>query len=41
VGDPRTDNSRRVVTPWERHVDNYLGMVQLACARVLLRAAMR
>jgi transposase len=34
-------NSRRVVTRWERHVDNYLGMVQLACARMLLRAFMR
>jgi len=34
-------NSRRVVTRWERHVDNYLGMVQLACARILLRAFMR
>ena len=34
-------NSRRVVTRWERHFDNYLGMVQLACARILLRAFMR
>ena len=34
-------NSRRVVTRWERHLDNYLGMVQLACARMLLRAFMR
>ena len=34
-------NSRRVVTRWERHVDNYLGMVQLACARILLRAVVR
>jgi transposase len=34
-------NSRRVVTRWERHLDNYLGMVQLACARILLRAFMR
>jgi transposase len=34
-------NYRRVVTRWERHVDNYLGMVQLACARILLRAFMR
>ena len=31
-------NSRRVVTRWERHLDNYLAMVQLACARILLRA---
>jgi len=30
-------NSRRVVTRWERHVANYLGMVQLACAQILLR----
>jgi transposase len=34
-------NCRRVVTRWERHVGNYLGMVQLACARILLRASMR
>jgi transposase len=34
-------NCRRVVTRWERHVENYLGMVQLACARILLRAFMR
>ena len=34
-------NSRRVVTRWERHVENYLAMVQLACARMLLRAFMR
>jgi hypothetical protein len=32
----RLHNSRRVVMRWERHVDNYLGMVQLACARILL-----
>jgi transposase len=31
-------NSRRVVTRWERHLENYLGMVQLACAQILLRA---
>jgi transposase len=31
----------RVVTRWERHVGNYLDMVQLACARILLRAFMR
>ena len=30
-------NSRRLVTRWEYHVDNFLGMVQLACARILLR----
>jgi transposase len=34
-------NCRRVVTRWERHVGNYLDMVQLACARILLRAFMR
>lgn len=34
-------NCRRVVTRWERHVENYLGMVQLACARILLRASIR
>jgi transposase len=34
-------NCRRVVTRWERHVGNYLGMVQPACARILLRAFMR
>ena len=34
-------NCRRVVTRWERHVGNYLGMVQLASARILLRAFMR
>lgn len=34
-------NCRRVVTRWERHVENYLGMVQLACTRILLRAFMR
>jgi len=27
-------------TRWERHLENYLGMVQLACARILLRAFM-
>ena len=34
-------NCRRVVTRWERHVENYLGMLPLACARILLRAFMR
>jgi hypothetical protein len=38
-GRPWTDP--RAVTRWERHVGNYLGMVQLACARILLRAVMR
>ncbi len=30
-------NSRRLVTRWEYHVDNFLGMLHLACARILLR----
>jgi hypothetical protein len=34
-------HSRRTVTRWEYHVDNFLGMIQLACARMLLRAFMR
>ena len=34
-------NFRRVVTRWERHLANYLGMVQLACAKILLRRFMR
>jgi hypothetical protein len=34
-------HSRRAVTRWEYHVDNFLGMIQLACARMLLRAFMR
>ena len=34
-------NSRRLVTRWERHVENFLGMLQLACAKILLRAFMR
>jgi len=29
-------NSRRLVSRWERHVDNFLGMLQLACMRILL-----
>ena len=37
----RASSPRRVVTRWERHVGNYLGMVQLACARILLRTFMR
>jgi hypothetical protein len=32
-------NCRRVVTRWERHVEDYLRTVQLACARILLRAS--
>ena len=30
-------HSRRLVTRWEYHVENFLGMLQLACARILLR----
>ncbi|HZQ92264.1 MAG TPA: IS5/IS1182 family transposase, partial [Terriglobales bacterium] len=30
-------NYRRVVTRWEYHAANFLGMVQLACVLVLLR----
>ncbi len=37
----RLHNCRRVVTRWERHAGNYLGMVQLACARILLLAFVR
>ncbi len=29
-------NSRRLVTRWERHVENFLGMIQLGCMRILL-----
>jgi transposase len=27
-------NSRRLVTRWERHVDNFLGLLHLTCARI-------
>ena len=30
-------NFRRVVVRWERHPDNFLGMIQLASAIILLR----
>jgi transposase len=30
-------NFRRVVTRWERHPDNFLGMIHLASAIILLR----
>jgi transposase len=30
-------NFRRVATRWEYYPDNFLGMVQLACALILLR----
>jgi transposase len=29
-------NSRRLVTRWERHVENFLGFLHLACAKILL-----
>jgi transposase len=29
-------NSRRLVTRWERHVENFVGMLQLGCMRILL-----
>ena len=31
-------NQRRLVTRWERYVENFLAMVHLACMRILLRA---
>jgi transposase len=34
-------NSRRIVTRWERHPANFLGMIHLASAVILLRAFMR
>lgn len=30
-------NSRRLVTRWERYVENFFGMLQLACMRMLLK----
>lgn len=30
-------NSRRLITRFEYYADNFLGMIQLACARILLR----
>jgi transposase len=30
-------NFRRLTSRWERHASNFLGMVQLACALILLR----
>jgi transposase len=29
-------NSRRLVIRWERHVENFVGMLQLGCMRILL-----
>jgi transposase len=34
-------NSRRIVTRWERYPANFLGMIHLASAVILLRAFMR
>jgi len=34
-------NFRRVVVRWEYHPENYLGMIHLACIRILLRQFMR
>jgi transposase len=30
-------NFRRICCRWERHADNFLGMVQLACMLIMLR----
>ncbi len=30
-------NFRRLVVRWEYHVENFLGMVQLGCLKILLR----
>ena len=30
-------NYRRVLVRWERHLENFLGFVQLACVLILLR----
>lgn len=29
-------NSRRLVTRWERHIENFVAMLQLRCMRILL-----
>ena len=29
-------HSRRLVTRWERYVENFVGMLQLGCMRILL-----
>jgi IS5 family transposase len=34
----RLHNSRRLVTRWERYVENFEAMLHLACMRILLRA---
>ncbi len=30
-------NSRRLVTRWERYVENFVGMLHLGCMRILLK----
>ncbi len=30
-------NFRRLVTRWEHHIENFLGMVHLACLHMMLR----
>lgn len=30
-------NFRRLTTRWERHIENFLGFVQLACLKILFR----
>ena len=30
-------NSRRIAMRWERHVENFVGMLHLGCMRILLR----
>ena len=30
-------NFRRLVTRWERHLENFVAFVQLGCIRILLR----
>ena len=30
-------NSPRLVTRWERSIENFFGFLQLACAKILLR----
>jgi hypothetical protein len=33
----RVAQSRRLVTRWEYHIGNFLGFLQLACAKILMR----
>ena len=30
-------NFRRLITRWERHIENFLGFVHLACLKILFR----